>query len=177
MEGHAHHKQAEGTKSERKPAAEHAKHGDMPAMHYRHLGLMLLLSFVAMYMLMYAMVDRFANVYNSLNQAYMAGLMTAPMLVIELLVMRAMYPDKKLNALLLGAGVVVGVACWVLIRQQAAIGDEQFLRSMIPHHAGAVLMCEQNHLRDPELQALCGRILASQQAEIELMKGKLQQGR
>ena len=88
-----------------------------------------------------------------------------------------MYPDKKLNALLLGAGVVVGVACWVLIRQQAAIGDEQFLRSMIPHHSGAVLMCEQNHLRDPELQALCGRILASQQAEIELMKGKLQQGR
>jgi uncharacterized protein (DUF305 family) len=62
----------------------------------------------------------------------------------------------------------------VLIRQQAAVGDQQFLRSMIPHHAGAVLMCEQNHLRDPELQALCGRILASQQAEIELMEGKLE---
>jgi uncharacterized protein (DUF305 family) len=177
MEGHGHRKQAEGSRSERKPATEHATHGGMPTMHYRHLGLMLLLSFVAMYVLMYAMVDRFANVYNSLDQAYMAGLMTAPMLVIELLVMRAMYPDKKLNALLLGAGVALGVACWVLIRQQAAIGDQQFLRAMIPHHAGAVLMCEHNHLRDPELQALCGRILASQQAEIEFMKGKLEQDR
>jgi uncharacterized protein (DUF305 family) len=173
MEAHADHKQTVGHKTEHKPGADHAKHGGTSPMHYRHLGVMLLLSFVAMYVLMYAMVDRFANVYNNINQAYMAGLMTAPMLVIELLVMRAMYPDKKLNALLLGAGVALGVVCWVLIRQQAAVGDQQFLRSMIPHHAGAVLMCENNHLRDPELQALCGRILASQQAEIELMKGKL----
>ena len=29
---------------------------------------------------------------------------------------------------------------WILIRQQAAITDRQFLRSMIPHHAGAILM-------------------------------------
>jgi uncharacterized protein (DUF305 family) len=174
MEAHGSHKQTAGHKTEPQPATNHDKHGSMPAMHYRNLGLMLLLSFVAMYILVYAMVDRFANVYNSVNQAYMAGLMTAPMLVIELLVMRAMYPDKKLNALLLGAGVASGVVCWVLIRQQAAVGDQQFLRSMIPHHAGAVLMCEQNHLRDPELQALCGRILASQQAEIELMEGKLE---
>jgi uncharacterized protein (DUF305 family) len=134
---------------------------------------MVLLSFVAMYVLMYAMVDRFGNAYNSLNQAYMAGLMTAPMLVLELLLMGAMYPDRKLNAMLIGAGVLLGVACWVLIRQQVAIGDQQFLRSMIPHHAGAVLMCEKNHLQDPELKALCANILASQQAEIELMEGKL----
>jgi uncharacterized protein (DUF305 family) len=173
MQAHGNHKQAEGHKTGHPPAGTHAGHGGMPAMHYRHLGVMLLLSFVAMYVLMYAMVDRFANVYNSINQAYMAGLMTAPMLVIELLVMRAMYPDRKLNALLLGAGTAVGVACWVLIRQQSGVGDQQFLRSMIPHHAGAVLMCGNNHLRDPELQALCGRILASQQAEIELMQGKL----
>ena len=177
MEAHGSHKQAAGHKTESQSTTGHDKHGGKPAMHYRHLGLMVLLSFVAMYVLMYAMVDRFANVYNSINQAYMAGLMTAPMLVIELLVMRAMYPDKKLNAILLGLGVILGVVCWFGIRQQAAVGDQQFLRSMIPHHAGAVLMCEQNHLRDPELQALCGRILASQQAEIELMKGKLQQGR
>jgi uncharacterized protein (DUF305 family) len=118
-------------------------------------------------------VDRFGNVYTSLNQAYMAGLMSAPMLVIELLLMGAMYPDKKLNAALIGAGVLLGVVCWVLIRQQVAIGDQQFLRSMIPHHAGAVLMCEKNRLQDPELKALCANILASQQAEIELMEDKL----
>jgi uncharacterized protein (DUF305 family) len=26
---------------------------------------------------------------------------------------------------------------------QGAVGDDQFLRSMIPHHSGAILMCEQ----------------------------------
>jgi hypothetical protein len=39
------------------------------------------LSFISMYVLMYAMVDRFANVYPNFNQFYMAGLMTAPMVL------------------------------------------------------------------------------------------------
>ena len=42
------------------------------------------LMFVAMFGLMYAMVDRFDNVFPNLNQLYMASLMTAPMLLIEL---------------------------------------------------------------------------------------------
>jgi hypothetical protein len=164
---------------EREVAMEsHAKHANRPhpggAAHYRRLAWMMALSFVAMYVLMYAMVDRFEYAYHSINQAWMAGLMTAPMLVIELLVMGAMYPDRKLNAALLATGVLVGVACWFGIRQQVAVDDRQFLRSMIPHHAGALLMCRQNRLRDPELQALCGRILASQQAEIDFMTARLE---
>jgi len=62
---------------------------------------------------------------------------------------------------------------WIGIRQQAAVTDQQFLRSMIPHHAGAILMCKQNKLQDPELQRLCGNIVSSQQAEIDFMKSKL----
>ncbi len=34
---------------------------------------------------------------------------------------------------------------------QAGIGDKEFLRSMIPHHSGAILMCEQATLTDPEM--------------------------
>lgn len=45
---------------------------------------MVLLSFVAMYALMYAMVDWVGNVYTNLNHAYMAVLIAMPMLVIEL---------------------------------------------------------------------------------------------
>jgi hypothetical protein len=52
--------------------------------HHVHLAIMTALSFISMYVLMYAMVDRFANVYSNLNQFYMAGLMTAP-LVVDLL--------------------------------------------------------------------------------------------
>jgi hypothetical protein len=40
------------------------------------------------------MVDRFANVYPNLNQFYMAGLMAAPMVLIELALMGHMYPNK-----------------------------------------------------------------------------------
>ena len=137
---------------------------------YRRLIVMIVLSFVSMYILMYAMVNKLENVYPSFNQFYMAGLMTAPMVVIELALMGAMYSDKKLNALLLVIGAVAGIAFFTLIRQQAAISDKQFLKSMIPHHAGAILMCEQASLQDPEIKNLCKSILSSQQAEIDQMK-------
>jgi uncharacterized protein (DUF305 family) len=41
---------------------------------------------------------------------------------------------------------------------------------MTPHHSGAVLMCERTELKDPELKALCERIISSQKEEIEQMK-------
>src|SRR5688572_15773091 len=41
---------------------------------YRRLGLMIGLSFGAMYILMYAMVDSFGHVYTNVNQFYMAAL-------------------------------------------------------------------------------------------------------
>jgi hypothetical protein len=44
--------------------------------HYVRLAGMILLSFISMYILMYSMVDSVADVYSSLNQVYMAGLMT-----------------------------------------------------------------------------------------------------
>lgn len=147
---------------------EHGKHGP-----YARLALMVFLSFLAMYALMYAMVDRFANVFSSLNQVYMAGLMAASMVPIELLVMRSMYRDRKANAVALAAGTVALIACWWAIRAQAAITDRQFLRSMIPHHAGAILMCAEAELKDPALQRLCEEITAAQEREIAIMKEKL----
>jgi uncharacterized protein (DUF305 family) len=134
---------------------------------------MTLLSFTFMYALMYAMVDTVANVYGNVNQLYMAGLMTAPMVVIELFVMRGMYHDAKRNALVAGIAVLVGIACFVLIRQQTGVSDRQFLRSMIPHHAGAILMCERAPIQDAEIRALCGSIRSGQQAEIDQMTAKL----
>lgn len=141
--------------------------------HYGRLLAMMALSFLAMYALMYAMVDRWANVYGNINQFYMAGLMAAPMLVIELLLMSGMYPNRRWN-LLFGMGALVFMAaCWFGIREQAAVTDRQFIRSMIPHHAGAILMCEQSRLEDPALRRLCGDIVQSQRAEIAQMKALL----
>ena len=141
--------------------------------HYGRLAGMIGLSFIAMYVLMYGMVNAFANVYMNVNQVYMAGLMAAPMGVIELALMRAMYPDRRRNAVVVVGSLVALVVFWVLLRQQAAVTDRQFLRSMIPHHAGAILMCEQAPIQDAEIKKLCGAIISSQQSEIDLMKAKL----
>lgn len=44
---------------------------------------MIVLSFISMYVLMHSMANTISDVNVSLNQFYMAGLMTAPMVVIE----------------------------------------------------------------------------------------------
>jgi uncharacterized protein (DUF305 family) len=131
---------------------------------------MIVLHFIAMYIFMYAMVNVFDNVFNSLNQVYMAALMTASMVLIELPLMSSMYKSKKLNTVIIAAGAIVLIGSWFGIRQQAAIGDRQFLRSMIPHHAGAILMCQQASIQDQEVRTLCNNIISGQQAEIDQMK-------
>ena len=141
---------------------------------YLHFGIMMILSFFIMFAFMYAMVDRWVNVYPNLNQAYMAGLMVAPMAVLELVLMASMYPDRKLNSIIIGAATLLLLLCWFGIRQQTAITDRSFLRSMIPHHAGAILMCRKAPVSDPQIRKLCGNIITSQEREIDQMKKMLQ---
>lgn len=154
-------------------AGAHAQHAAAGRGHYARLLWMALLSFIAMFSLMYAMVDRPANVLSNFNQAYMAGLMALPMVIIELLVMRSMYADRRLNMVILAAAVVGTLALWFAIREQVMIDERQFLRSMIPHHAGAILMCQEADLTDPAVLALCRQIVESQVAEIDQMKAML----
>jgi hypothetical protein len=138
--------------------------------HYRRLGLMSALSLVAMYWLMYAMVDSAGHVYANVSQFYMAALMAAAMVIIEILVMGTMYPHKRRNAFLLAGSTLLMVASFLSIREQFLVSDQQFLRSMIPHHAGALLMCDNTRLREAEIVELCRTITAGQQAEIEQMQ-------
>ena len=160
---------------EPKSGSSHTTTAHMGKSHYRRLLIMTVLSFVAMYVLMYAMVNAASNALPNLNQFYMAGLMTAAMIVIELGLMGDMYRNRRLNASIAAAGVVALIVLWVFIRRQTAISDRQFLRSMIPHHAGAILMCEQASIRDAEIRQLCQNIVSSQQAEIDQMKAKLRE--
>jgi uncharacterized protein (DUF305 family) len=86
-----------------------------------------------------------------------------------------MYKDQKRNLLIIIASVLAGLLFFFLIHQQGAVTDKQFLRSMIPHHAGAILMCEEASIQDVEIQELCKSIISGQQEEIDLMKAKLQE--
>ena len=137
---------------------------------YAMFGLNLAVSAVVMYLVMFSMIAGLADFYNNLNMFYMALTMVAPMGMLMLLTMGSMYQSRRLNLALHAGLALLFVAALLGTRSQAAIGDAQFLRSMIPHHSGAVLMCREAPVRDPEIVALCGQIIESQQREIEQMK-------
>jgi hypothetical protein len=87
----------------------------------------------------------------------------------------SMYKDPRRNALIIAISLILGLAFFLLIRQQGTVSDKQFLRSMIPHHAGAILMGQRASIQDAEIQELCKTIISSQQEEIDQMKAKLQE--
>lgn len=140
---------------------------------YASLALQTVVSGIVMYLVMFVMIDNLGSFYNNLNMFYMTLMMVAPMVVLMILAMRHMFPSRTVNAALLAGSVVVFLGCFALIRSQTTIGDREFLRSMIPHHSGAVLMCTEARLKDPEVVALCSRIIKSQREEIDQMKGIL----
>lgn len=142
---------------------------------YKKLSIMLVLSFISMYILMYAMVNSLGNIYPNINQFYMASLMTMPMMIIELILMGKMYMNKKLNAFLIAVSLGGLTGFFLLIQYQAGVSDKQFLKGMIPHHAAAILMSEQSKSQDPEIKKLQQEIISSQREEIKIMKAKLEE--
>lgn len=138
--------------------------------HYSKLALNLILSFIAMYLVMFAMIDGPGDFYNNINMAYMALMMVAPMAILMLWLMGAMYENRRLNLILYALFVALFALGFWGTRTQTPVGNAQFIRSMIPHHSGAILMCRKAQLTDPDLVALCGRIRASQREEIDQMK-------
>ena len=141
--------------------------------HYARLGLNLVLSTLIMYLVMFAMIDGIGDFYNNLNMFYMALMMVAPMAMLMLLMMGSMYDNRRLNLFLHAFFAGLFIAAFTLTRAQGAVGNEQFLRSMIPHHSGAILMCQQAAIEDPEIATLCRDIVVGQQAEIEQMQALL----
>lgn len=137
---------------------------------YIALLISLVVSYFVMFAIMFSRVNEFNNVFISPNQAYMSGLMVSTMLIIMMLTMSFMYKNKTLNIVLLGLGTALIFIFWTLLRTQAGVGDQQFLRSMIPHHAAAILVCQQSSLTNPRIKELCTEIVQTQKEEIAIMK-------
>jgi uncharacterized protein (DUF305 family) len=139
-----------------------------------YASLQTLVSGVIMYLVMFVMIDGLDSFYNNLNMVYMTLMMVAPMVVLMILAMKHMFPNKGANVAILAISAIGFLGSFALIRTQTTIGDRAFLRSMIPHHSGAILMCQQASIRDPEIKQLCGNIISSQRQEIDQMKVILQ---
>jgi uncharacterized protein (DUF305 family) len=95
------------------------------------------------------------------------------MTIVMLVAMRSMFSSRRITIAIATAAIAVFIASFVAMRTQAAVGDKEFLRSMIPHHSGAILMCEQASISDPEIISLCQQIARSQAREIEQMEAIL----
>lgn len=134
---------------------------------------MLATHFIIMFAVMYTMVDKWEDVFINLNQFYMTMMMVIPMNIGMILLMKSMYPNKTLNWLISTASVLAFAAFFYFMRAQSFVGNEQFLKSMIPHHSGAILMCEKAQLTDPEIIKFCDVIVKTQNEEITTMKSML----
>ncbi|MCR5876800.1 DUF305 domain-containing protein [Phenylobacterium sp. J426] len=159
---------------------EHKIEGSMDRQmiqhHYMMLALNLALSLVIMYIAMFAMISSWGEFVQNINFFYMALVMWAPMAAVMLLTMKSMYRNTKLNVGLYVVFAAVFVLSLAGIRAQGFVGDRQFVRSMIPHHSGAILMCGQASIKDAEIRQLCfgpSGIVESQKREIAQMKAIL----
>ena len=130
----------------------------------------MLLGLAVMYVVMFTMIDGTGDFRNNLNMFYMAVTMWAPMGFFMLATMPGMFPNRRANMVLYVLFAILTAASFWATRAQALIDDRQFIASMIPHHSGAILMCRQASLADPELVALCTQITEAQREEIEQME-------
>jgi uncharacterized protein (DUF305 family) len=59
------------------------------------------------------------------------------------------------------------------LRTQTPVGDEQYMKAMIPHHSSAIMTSENANIQDPELRKLADDIIDAQKREIAQMKAIL----
>lgn len=137
---------------------------------YKKFALILLCSFVVMYIVMYTLVASWGHIYLSLNMFYMVIMSVSAMGIIMLFGMRKMYKNKKRNYTLFAVFGVLIVLTFIFERQQTFVTDEAFLRSMIPHHSKAVLICREASITNPKIEDLCDEIIRAQLREIREMK-------
>ena len=77
----------------------------MKKNNYRKPIIMIFVSFIIMYAVMFLNVDKLDHIYLSTTRAYMSILMVTPMAIMMLFMMPMMYENKKLNMIIILAFV------------------------------------------------------------------------
>lgn len=139
-------------------------------MSYGRFAVMIAVSTVVMFGLMYLNTYAPEHVLYSQTRTWMALVMGATMAVIMLGFMWDMYRNKFLNVAILAGSVVVFSASLWLVRSQETVNDVSYMKAMIPHHSIAIMTSERAHIRDPKVRALADRIIEAQVREIGEMK-------
>ena len=114
---------------------------------------------------MWVWADKWSDVRISINDFYMAFLMTGWMFLLQGLTM------KQINYIFIG--LIVVVISIILIRFQLFVSQDQYLIGMIPHHSMAIFLSKKQIEKvnnNKILEGLPYNIIRSQDKEILLMK-------
>ncbi|WP_275344707.1 DUF305 domain-containing protein [Enterococcus faecium] len=132
--------------------------------------LMIGVSTVVMFGMMYLNVYALDHIFFSRTRVFMALMMGAVMAVIMLLFMWKMYENKKINAMILAASLLVFAGSLFMVRSQTTVNDTAWMKAMIPLHSIAILTSKRADLKDPEVKKLAEEIIQAQEEEIDKMK-------
>lgn len=138
-------------------------------MTYRRFAVMILVSTIVMYGLMFLNTYQFDHVRFSETRLYMALIMGAVMAAIMMGFMWSMYEKTRINQAIIALSIVVFAGSLWLVRSQATIGDVGYMKAMIPHHSIAVMTSERARIRDPRVRDLADSIIEAQLREIDEM--------
>jgi hypothetical protein len=137
---------------------------------YKRLFVMLSISFLIMYSVLFLNVEKWSHVVLSLSRVYVTLLMVTPMAILMLLLMPKMFMNKKMNLVIHGVSALLFILALVFLRTQTPIGDLQYMKAMIPHHSVAILNSKQAQISDPEVKELSIEIIRAQEEEIAEME-------
>lgn len=137
---------------------------------YVRFGVMILVSTVVMFGMMYLNVFQWDHIFYSQTRLFMALMMGAVMAMIMLLFMWKMYENKKWNLAILAVSVLVFCGSLFMVRSQTAVDDVKWMKAMIPHHSIAILTSTNAAIKDPKVKELADDIIQTQKEEIEKMK-------
>lgn len=139
-------------------------------MSYLRFALMIAVSTLIMFVLMYLNTYALDHVWFSQTRAWMALVMGAAMAAVMLAFMWNMYENHAANLAIVLAAVVVFAGSLYLVRSQRTVDDVAFMKAMIPHHSIAVMTSERAQIHDPRVRKLADGILQTQIREIAEME-------
>lgn len=131
------------------------------------IGASMALMYLLTYLNSYAIIE---HAHFSQTRLFMTLIMGGAMMAVMLSFMWGMYPKRRANlAIMAGAAAMIVLGIW-LVRSQATVGDEAYMRGMIPHHSIAILTSERARIRDARVRELADEIIAAQRREISEME-------
>lgn len=138
--------------------------------NYWRFAAMIGTSSLVMFILMYFNTFALEHVRWSETRFYMTFVMGAAMAVVMLSFMLGMYRNARINLGIYAGSAVVFVLALFLVRSQVTVGDQSYMKAMIPHHSIAIMTSERAGIEDVRVRELADGIIEAQRREIKEME-------